>query len=529
MLRDAFGIEPGGVDLPTFPPFALFDPALGLTSIIPDMDPTRPGAAPIRAGCSQAIERFGVTQLFGSPALVARAGAARRAAADGAARDRPPARRCRPTSSRACANCCPTTRNSGRPTAPPNACPSAVIEGRELQATRDATERGAGTCVGRPVPPNEVRIIRIDDDADRRMVRRAARAAGPGRRDHRRRPDRHRRVLPPRRRDRAGEDPRDAAPTAASASCTAWATSAGSTREGRLWFCGRKTQRVVDRRHDDAVHRAGRAGLQHASRRAPHRAGRRRRARRATAGAVRRAASRASTRSAATRLVRRTAPHRRRLRAHRRACTPSCSTRASRSTSATTPRSAARSSRRWAATRGTGARSAHEGPGHRRRRFPRPGAVPRPASNAASEVVSFNRGLVPRARRAGRARRCRATSPIAMRCSHAGARASSAIFHNAAKAGAWGSYDELPPRERASARDNVLAACRAHGIARLVYTSTPSVTHRATHPVEGGTADTVPYGDRFKAPYATTKTHRRASGARGQRRQRSPPSRCARA
>jgi acyl-CoA synthetase (AMP-forming)/AMP-acid ligase II len=42
MLREAFGIEPGGVDLPTFPPFALFDPALGLTSIIPDMDPTRP-------------------------------------------------------------------------------------------------------------------------------------------------------------------------------------------------------------------------------------------------------------------------------------------------------------------------------------------------------------------------------------------------------------------------------------------------------------------------------------------------------
>src|SRR5690606_11713541 len=45
MLRDAFGIEPGGVDLPTFPPFALFDPALGLTSIIPDMDPTRPASA----------------------------------------------------------------------------------------------------------------------------------------------------------------------------------------------------------------------------------------------------------------------------------------------------------------------------------------------------------------------------------------------------------------------------------------------------------------------------------------------------
>src|SRR3546814_5547563 len=34
MLRAAFGTQPGGVDLPTFPPFALFDPALGLTSVI---------------------------------------------------------------------------------------------------------------------------------------------------------------------------------------------------------------------------------------------------------------------------------------------------------------------------------------------------------------------------------------------------------------------------------------------------------------------------------------------------------------
>ena len=38
-----------------------------------------------------------------------------------------------------------------------------VIEGRELQDTRAATEAGAGTCVGRPVPPNQVRIIAIDD------------------------------------------------------------------------------------------------------------------------------------------------------------------------------------------------------------------------------------------------------------------------------------------------------------------------------------------------------------------------------
>ncbi len=79
-----------------------------------------------------------------------------------------------------------------------------------------------------------------------------------------------------------------------------------------------------------------------------------------------------------------------------------------------------------------------------------------------------------------------------------------AVFHNAAKAGAWGSYESYR-LANVVGTDNVIAACRAHGIGRLIYTSTPSVTHRATHPVEGGTADTVPYGEGFKAPYATTK------------------------
>src|SRR5687767_11739487 len=69
MLREAFGFEAGGVDLPTFPPFALFDPALGLTSVIPDMDPTQPALADPRK-LHHAIAQFGVDQLFGSPALM---------------------------------------------------------------------------------------------------------------------------------------------------------------------------------------------------------------------------------------------------------------------------------------------------------------------------------------------------------------------------------------------------------------------------------------------------------------------------
>jgi nucleoside-diphosphate-sugar epimerase len=79
-----------------------------------------------------------------------------------------------------------------------------------------------------------------------------------------------------------------------------------------------------------------------------------------------------------------------------------------------------------------------------------------------------------------------------------------AVFHNAAKAGAWGSYESYY-RANVIGTQHVLDACRSHGIGRLVYTSTPSVTHRATHPVEGGTAQSVPYGEGFKAPYASTK------------------------
>src|SRR3546814_3213821 len=82
---------------------------------------------------------------------------------------------------------------------------------------------------------------------------------------------------------------------------------------------------------------------------------------------------------------------------------------------------------------------------------------------------------------------------------------SSDVCSSDLKAGAWGDYDSYH-RANVLGTDNVLDACRAHRIDRLVYTSTPSVTHRATNPVAGGTADTVPYGEDFKAAYAATKT-----------------------
>lgn len=79
-----------------------------------------------------------------------------------------------------------------------------------------------------------------------------------------------------------------------------------------------------------------------------------------------------------------------------------------------------------------------------------------------------------------------------------------AVLHNAAKAGAWGSRDSYWSANVDGTR-NVIAACRHNGIARLVYTSTPSVTHSGRTPVEGGNERDTPYGHGFKAWYPASK------------------------
>src|SRR5438309_538705 len=48
------------------------------------------------------------------------------------------------------------------------------------------------------------------------------------------------------------------------------------------------------------------------------------------------------------------------------------------------------------------------------------------------------------------------------------------VFHVAAKAGVWGAAAEYERANVLSTR-NVLAACRRHGVGRLVFTSSPSV------------------------------------------------------
>lgn len=241
LLRAAFGMQPGGVDLPTFPPFALFDPALGLTSVIPDMDPTRPARADPRR-LHDAIQRHGVTQLFGSPALM-RVLATHGQPLPGVKRVTSAGAPVPPDVVAAIRRLLPADAQFWTPYGATECLPVAVIEGRELEATRAATEAGAGTCVGNVVAPNEVRIIAIDDAplADWTQARELPTGevgeitvAGP-----------------------TATDSYFNRPQATAAAKIAETLADGRRRivhrmgdvgyfdaRGRLWFCGRKSQRV---------------------------------------------------------------------------------------------------------------------------------------------------------------------------------------------------------------------------------------------------------------------------------------------
>jgi acyl-CoA synthetase (AMP-forming)/AMP-acid ligase II len=172
LLRELFGVEPGEVEMPAFPLFALFNVALGCTSAIPPIDPTRPAACD-PAAVVRFIQDQQVTSTFGSPAIwrnvtgyclergvtlptlrrVLMAGAPvpaelherfRRILAPGA--------------------------DTHTPYGATEALPVASISGAEVLAANAGRQREmgeaaplAGTCVGRPVPGVTLRIIPISD------------------------------------------------------------------------------------------------------------------------------------------------------------------------------------------------------------------------------------------------------------------------------------------------------------------------------------------------------------------------------
>ncbi len=160
LIRDTYRIAPGEVDLPLLPIFALFNPALGMTTIVPEIDPRRP-AAMDPAKIVQAIRQENVTNSFGSPTLWAKIGAhciqnqvtlpsLRRVLCAGAP---VPAALWRDARSFL------PHGELHSPYGATEALPVSSVSAREIAETTS----GPGACVGRPVPGIEVRIIELTD------------------------------------------------------------------------------------------------------------------------------------------------------------------------------------------------------------------------------------------------------------------------------------------------------------------------------------------------------------------------------
>lgn len=168
VLRQVYNFSKNDVDLPGFPLFGLFTAALGVTAVIPDLDPSRPAKCRPFQLITQ-MHRFGVTSLQGSPAIwtrVAEECKARRITL-------PLIRRVitfgAPISFgflKAWREIAPQAKVH-TPYGATEALPITDIESTELFTTQRArNHEGAGMCVGRPLPLNEVRVVCYEQRPD---------------------------------------------------------------------------------------------------------------------------------------------------------------------------------------------------------------------------------------------------------------------------------------------------------------------------------------------------------------------------
>lgn len=166
-IGQMYNIEPGEIEVPAFPLFSLFSIALGMTCVIPDMDPTKPAQINPHH-MVEAILDHGATTAFGSPAVWDRV-----------------AYYCKendiklPTLKRILTAGAPINPvlmkmyqdilNEGvylhTPYGATECLPVASISsGEVLSQTDELTKQGKGLCVGRPVSFMDVAVIEIDDD-----------------------------------------------------------------------------------------------------------------------------------------------------------------------------------------------------------------------------------------------------------------------------------------------------------------------------------------------------------------------------
>ena len=165
-IGQMYGIEPGEIEVPAFPLFSLFSIALGMTCVIPDMDPTKP-AEVNPAHIVEAILDHGATTAFGSPAVWRKVGpycvkhgitlpTLKRIMTAGAP--------IHPDLHRTFQSILPEGAWLHTPYGATEHLPVSTISGAEVLGDTEAkTLEGAGICVGRPIKGVEVRILAITD------------------------------------------------------------------------------------------------------------------------------------------------------------------------------------------------------------------------------------------------------------------------------------------------------------------------------------------------------------------------------
>jgi acyl-CoA synthetase (AMP-forming)/AMP-acid ligase II len=166
LLRDEIGFKPGDIDLPGLYIFALFNPALGVTTVMPDMDASNP-AQLNPAYLVEAIETFGVTHSVGSPTIwktIAKYCEENQLELPSMRKILMMGAPVPPSLIRRYENLMPKGEVF-TPFGATEALPLTLIAGKEiLGETADLSEKGAGTCVGKALSGIDIRIIKLSND-----------------------------------------------------------------------------------------------------------------------------------------------------------------------------------------------------------------------------------------------------------------------------------------------------------------------------------------------------------------------------
>ncbi|MCA9261173.1 MAG: AMP-binding protein, partial [Planctomycetales bacterium] len=167
-IRNAYDIQPGGADLACFPLFGLFNSAMGVTTVFPQMDFSRPASADPQRLLA-AAEDWRVTQAFASPAVWDRLSAHCQSTGDSIATLRSVFSCGAPVPARVLErtlHCVHPEARMHTPYGATESLPVSTIEAREvLDETAAATIDGRGVCVGRRFASVEWRVIEISDVA----------------------------------------------------------------------------------------------------------------------------------------------------------------------------------------------------------------------------------------------------------------------------------------------------------------------------------------------------------------------------